>query len=248
MLSTRLLQDSSYYSFTRSIRTPTPTPSGTGTVRVNIIGPSESATWYSDVISKITSAKNTLYPGKTLTITQNNNSAYVGSDLTTSNFDCVLIWSDGSYSNTSLGTNLNSYITAGGGFVICVFANASVALPITFSYTNTPTVFPGNQNAGGGLTLGTYTSSDPLMLGVTSFNIGTAGYGANGLTLQSGATTVAQYSNGNILVAKKTIGTARTVSLNFFPPSSTVRSDFWSSSTNGGELMCNAIIWAGKGV
>jgi hypothetical protein len=36
--------------------------------------------------------------------------------------------------------------------------------------------------------------------------------------------------------------------LNFFLPSSSSRSDFWNISTNGGELMCNAIMWAGKAV
>jgi len=244
MLSTRLLQDSSYYAFMRQI---VPPPSNTGTIRVNIIGPSETASWYTDVLNKINSAKNALYPSKTLMITQNNNSAYSGSDLSTSTYDCVLIWTDAAYSNSALGTNLNNFISSGGGLVICVFAIASVSIT-NFIYTNCPVMFPGNQTAGGGLTLGTYTSGDPLMNGVTSFNIGTSGFGANGLTLQSGATTVAQYNNSTILVAKKVIGTARTVALNFFPPSSTARSDFWTSSTNGGELMCNAIIWAGKGV
>jgi hypothetical protein len=216
------------------------------TVRVNVIGPGETASWYSDVITKITTAKNSLYPGYTLTITQNNSTSYLGSDLLTSNFDTVFIWTDAAY-NTTLGTNLNSFVTAGGGIVICTFANASIAIT-NFAYTNSPIVYPGNQSAGGNLTLGTYTSSDPLMNGVTSFNIGSAGFGASGITLQAGATSVASYSNGTNLVAKKTIGSARTVSLNFFPPSTTARSDFWNASTNGDRLMTNAIMWSGKGV
>jgi len=218
----------------------------TRSVRVNVIGPSEDATWYADIITKITTAKNLLYPGYTLTITQNNNSAYSGSDLTVSNYDTVLIFTDGGFTSP-LGTNLNNFVTAGGGFVICTFANASVSI-VNFTYTNCPIVFPGNQSAGGNLTLGTYTSSDPLMNGVSSFNIGTSGYGASGLTLQAGATSVASYSNGTNLVAKKTIGSARTVSLNFFPPSSTVRTDFWNASTDGGKLMANAIMWSGKAI
>ena len=218
----------------------------TRSVRVNIIGPGEDPTWYADVITKITTAKNLLYPGYTLTITQNNSSTYTASDLLISNFDTVMVWTDGSLS-TSVGTNLNSFITAGGGLVICTFANASLSIQ-NFTYTNCPIVFPGNQSAGANLTLGTYTSSDPLMNGVTSFNIGTSGYGAGSLTLQAGATSVASYSNGNNLVAKKTIGNARTVSLNFFPPSSTSRSDFWTATTDGGKMMTNAIMWSGKGI
>jgi hypothetical protein len=215
-------------------------------VRVNIIGPGETASWYADVITKITTAKNSLYPGYTLTITQNNSTSYTGSDLLTSNFDTVFIWTDAAY-NSTLGTNLNNFVTSGGGLVICTFANASVSIT-NFTYTNCPIVYPNNQSAGANLTLGTYTSSDPLMNGVTSFNIGSAGYGASGLTLQSGATSVASYSNGNNLVAKKTIGSARTVSLNFFPPSSSARSDFWTASTNGDRLMTNAIMWTGKSI
>jgi hypothetical protein len=239
MLSTWLRIDSGYLA-TRS------QPSSTGTVRVNIIGPSETASWYADVITKINAAKATYYPSTNLIITQNNNSAYAGADLTTANYSCVMIWTDASYSNSALGTNLNNFVAAGGGLVICVFAVASVSLPVTFSYTNTPIVFPGNQTMSS-TSLGTYTSGDSLMRGVTSFNPGTARYGAGGLTTQSGATVVARYNDNNLLVVKKDIGTARTVALNFFPPSSTSRNDFWTASTNGGEMMCNAIIYAGKG-
>jgi len=223
-------------------------PTGANTnIRVNVIAAGETAAWYSDVLAKINAAKATYWPSTTLTITQNNNAAYSGSDLTTANFDCVFIWTDGSYSNTALGTALNSFVSSGGGLVIGVFAVASVSLPATFLYTNTPIVYPGNQTMSS-TSLGTYTSSDPLMRGVTSFNPGSSRYGAGGLTTQSGATIVAQYNDSNLLVAKKTIGTARTVALNFFPPSSSARSDFWTASTNGGELMCNAIVYAGKGV
>jgi hypothetical protein len=220
---------------------------GADTIRVNIIAPSDSSTFYSDVLSKINTAKNLLYPGKTLTVTQNNSSSYSGSDISISNYDCVFIWSNSSYSNSSLGTSLNNFVSSGGGLVICVFASASVKLPNTFLYTNTPCVFPGNQSMSS-TSLGTYTSSDPLMNGVSSFNPGSSRFGAGSLTLNTGATTVAQYNDGNILVAKQIIGTARTVTLNFFPPSSNARSDFWNSSTDGGKLMCNSIIWSGKGI
>ena len=250
MLGAWLRMDSGYLASTRATPIP-PAPSPTGTVRVNIVAASETASWFTDVVTKITTAKNSLYPSTTLNITQTNNAAYAGADLTTANYSCVFIWSDGSYSNTALGTALNNYVAAGGGLVICVFACASVQLPTTFNYTNTPIVFAGNQTMASS-SLGTYTSGDPLMLGVTTFNPGTSKYGAGGLTTQSGATVVARYNDNNVLVAKKDIvtggNTARTVALNFFPPSSASRSDLWVASTNGAELMCNAIIYAGRGV
>jgi len=220
-------------------------PTGANTVRVNIIANESTASWYTDVITKINNAKNTYYPTKTLTITQNNGSSYTGSDLTTSKYDVAFVWTDGSV-NASLGPNLNTFVTNGGSLVIAVFAIASVAIT-GFTYTNCPVVYPGNQTMSS-TGLGSYTSEDPLMLGVTSFNPGTSRYGAGGLIAQSGATVVARYNDNNLLVVKKNIGSARTVALNFFPPSNTTRSDFWNASTNGGELMCNAIMWAGKAV
>lgn len=231
-----VLKDSGYLS----------TSSSKTTIKVNVIAPSETAAWYSDVLSKINAAKNTNWSGITLTITQNNNSTYTGSDITTANYDVVFIWSDASYSSSLLGTNINNFVAAGGGLVICVFAVASVSIN-GFTYTNCPIVFANNQSMAS-TSLGTYTSADPLMRGVTSFNPGTSRYGAGGLTAQSGATTVAQYNDGNLLCVKKTIGSARTVALNFFPPSTTARADFWNATTNGGEMMCNAIVWTGKGV
>lgn len=220
---------------------------GKSNVRVNIIAPSETASWYADVLNKINAALAINYPSKTLTITQNNNSAYVGTDLTTSNYDTVFIWSDAAYSNSSLGTNLQNYIIAGGNLVIAVFASASVRLPNTFSYTYTPCDYPGNQSMAS-TSLGTYDSSDPLMLNVTSFNPGSSRYGAGGLTTNSGGVVVARYNDNNILVAKKTLNSSRLVTLNFFPPSNAARSDFWNASTDGGKLMLNSIIWTGGGV
>jgi hypothetical protein len=244
MLGSWLRIDSGYLASKRPIVSPTGV---VGTIRVNIIGPSETASWYSDVITKIQTARSTWWPSTTLTITQNNNSAYAGADISRANFDVVMIWTDAGYSNTALGTALNNFVAAGGGLCVAVFAVASVSLPATFNYTNTPVVYPGNQTMSS-TSLGTYTSSDPLMRGVTTFNPGSARFGAGGLTAQPGATVVAQYNDGNLLVVKKTIGSARTVGLNYFPPSSTARTDFWTASTNGGEMMCNAIVWCGYGV
>lgn len=220
-------------------------PTGASTVRVNVIAASDPSTYVTDVVTKITSARSSLYPSKTLTITQNNSSTYTGSDLTTANYDCIFIWSNGAFSGSTLGNNINTFINSGGGCVIAVFASASVQIA-GLNYALTPCVYPNNQSMAS-TSLGTYTSSDPLMLGVTTFNPGSSRFGAGGLTAQPGATVVANYNDNNILVAKKTQASgARTVTLNFFPPSSSMRSDFWNIATNGSQLMCNAIMWTGK--
>ena len=215
-------------------------------VRVNVIAAGDTASWYSDVLTKIQSAMTGSWSNKSLVITQNNSASYAGGDISVANYDVCFIWSNSAFTNSALGTALNNFVTAGGGFVICVFANASVNIS-GFTYTNCPTVFPGNQSMSS-QTLGTYTSNDPLMKNVTTFNVGGARYGAGGLTLQSGATTVASYNDSNILVAKKTMASgAQTVSINFFPPSSTAAGpSFWDATTNGGQMMANAIVWAGR--
>ncbi len=64
--------DSGYLSLQKKTSPPVPPISPTGTVRVNIIAPSEPASWFSDVVTKITAAKNANWPSTTLTITQNH--------------------------------------------------------------------------------------------------------------------------------------------------------------------------------
>jgi len=221
--------------------------SGRNSIRVNVVAPGEPSSWYQDVLNKIVIAMTGNWNDKSLIITQNNSSSYAGSDLSVSAYDTVLIWTDASFSNSALGTNLQNYVIAGGSLIVAVFASASLRLPNTFDYAYTPCVYPGNQTMAS-TGLGTYDSSDPIMKNVTTFNPGTSKYGAAGLTTQSGSTVVARYNDSNILVAKKTIGNARTVTLNFFPPSNTARSDFWNAATDGGKLLANSIVWSGKGV
>ena len=77
---------------------------------------------------------------------------------------------------------------------------------------------------------------NPLLAGVSSFDGGSSSF-RNPTGLAAGATQVAHWSDGTPLVAFK----GRVVGLNFFPPSSDVRSDFWKSSTDGVRLMTNAL-------
>ncbi len=230
-------------------RMPISRGGASGTVRVLFLAATSTVTWATDVTTKITGALATFYPAVTVTITTITDRTYTGSTLLRSSFDVVLLTQDASFSNASVGTALNTFVAAGGGLVITVFACSSVALA-GFTYaTYAPNVTTGaTNNRTGTSTLGTFTASDPLMANVTTFNAGTARYGSQTLTLNSGATTVAFYSDGGPLVVKRVIGTARTVSLNFYSPSSTVRADFWTATTHGDRIMANAIVWTGKAV
>lgn len=202
----------------------------------------------SDVRTKINAAVALLYPSVSVTITTITDRTTNGSTVTTANYDVAFVVTSQSFSNSALGTALNNFVAAGGGLVMTAFAMTTVPIP-GFSYANyAPVLSGGSNNRTGSSTLGTFTASDPLMSNVSTFNNGTSGFGATTLTLASGATVVASFTDGGQLVVKRVIGTARTVVLNFYAPSSDARSDFWTASTDGGRLMANAILWAGKAV
>jgi hypothetical protein len=164
-------------------------------------------------------------------------------------FDAVLVYTDyGCQDPTTFGNNLAAYIDGGGGVVNCVFSNASVLINGAFNTTAYQVIVPNNgQNSSPQLTLGTIL--DPchaIIQGITSFDGGSSSYRSSSNTLAPGATFVANWSNGDWLVAQKTgVGpmNARRADLNFYPPSSTVRSDFWDAATQGGQLMANALLW-----
>ena len=64
----------------------------------------------------------------------------------------------------------------------------------------------------------------------------------------SSAIDVADWSNGSLLVARRVIGGVNRVDLNFWPVSSDSFSGAWKSTTNGAQLMGNALKFtAGQG-
>jgi hypothetical protein len=96
------------------------------------------------------------------------------------------------------------------------------------------------------LTLGAINVPDcPLLAGVSKLDGGFSSYNATG-GLNIYAIDVADWSNGTPLVAYRNIGGGMVVGLNLYPPSSSVRSDFWHAETDGGTLMANAMAFAGS--
>ncbi len=164
-------------------------------------------------------------------------------------YDAVLVYSDCTFSDPNqVGDVLADYMDSGGGVVTATFAFTS------FSYG----IFGRLQSAGYlPFTMGSYTSGiqlslvgvqpqHPILNGVISFNGGTSSYHNTAIAVTSGSTLVANWSNGEPLIATKVPTLGRIVGLNFFPPSSDARSDFWVSSTNGALIMGNALIWAAR--
>src|SRR6267143_1529407 len=161
-------------------------------------------------------------------------------------YKSVLVWSDSGFANdTALGNNLADYVDGGGGVVIAVFTDAIVPLSGRFVSDDYYVLEP-NGDTLGHLTLGTvYEPSSPLMAGVTSFDGGTSSFRDGNPILNANAIRVADWSDGEPLIARRTINGNRRVDLNFFPPSTDSQSDFWVSSTDGVKIMANALEFVG---
>ncbi len=164
-------------------------------------------------------------------------------------FDAVLIFTDYSCQNgVMFGDSLAAYIDGGGGVVNCVFSTASVPIGGAFDSTMYQVVISTDQTDGDTLTLGTILDvCHPIMTGITNINGGPASYRSDtNVVLTPGSAYVANWSNGQWLVAEKlNVGpaNARRADLNFFPPSMSVRSDLWDTTSQGGQFMANALLW-----
>ncbi|CAN5918247.1 hypothetical protein BH11BAC7_BH11BAC7_16010 [soil metagenome] len=211
---------------------------------VLVCGAVAQQSWLDDVRNKLIST------GSFSTVTSYN--TYLTGTPTLAylqGFDAVLVFTDNACLDpTTFGNNLAAYIDGGGGVVNCVFANASVIIGGNYDTPAYQVIVPTNsQNSSPTLTLGTILNPcHPIVQGVTSFSGGSSSYRSASNILAPGAAFVANWSNGEWLIAEKlNVGpmNVRRADLNFYPPSSDVRSDFWSSSTQGARLMARSLLW-----
>ena len=163
-------------------------------------------------------------------------------------YDAVLVYSDTSFNDaTQLGNVLADYMDGGGGVVLTTFdfwndnGLGLLGRIVTAGYLPFTTA---TQTQGVTLTLSAVLPQHPILNGVKSFSGGTSSYHNSPISVTSGSTLVANWSNGEPLIATKIPTLGRIVGVNFYPPSSDVRGDFWVSSTDGALIMGNALIWA----
>jgi hypothetical protein len=162
-------------------------------------------------------------------------------------YSAVFVFGDAPiFDRIALGDVLANYSDAGRGVVVTAF-----------SYTTGFTCdIQGRILTGGYLpfTTGGFTQntlltlipdlpSHPILAGVNSFDGGTSSY-CGTISLTVGATQVAHWSNDVPLVATKKPSAGKIVGLNFYPPSSDARVDFWTATTDGARLMGNSLTWA----
>jgi hypothetical protein len=158
-------------------------------------------------------------------------------------YGAVLAYSDTSFENPgALAQNLKDYIDGGGRLVAATFDFDDTSIYFQGTVLDTggylPFTLSGQFQGDGPLSLVADDSSSPLLAGVASFNGGTSSYRSLS-SLADGATQVAHWSDGpsTPLVAFK----GNVVGLNFYPPSSDSSSDFWDASTDGVQLLVNAL-------
>lgn len=167
-------------------------------------------------------------------------------------YDAILAWTNFSpLDNAALGDVMADYVDAGGGVVVAVFANST---------TNTLRHIAGRWQTGGyevivalsgsttgSAALGTVVNpAHPVMQGITSFSGGSSSFRPTGTALTPGSNLIAEWSDGSVLAAEG--ASPQRLDLGFYPPSSDCSGTFWVSSTQGGELMANALVHVGGGV
>jgi MYXO-CTERM domain-containing protein len=163
-------------------------------------------------------------------------------------YDAVLVYSDSGFSDpVAMGDVLADYVDGGGNVVVATFAllgsGSNLGLQGRFITGGYSPITGSGQAQYTRLTMVKDLPSHPILAGVASFDGGSSSYHNDNAVVTSGATQIAHWSNNLPLVAAKTTSNGSAVALNFFPPSSDARSDFWESTTDGARLMANALTW-----
>jgi hypothetical protein len=164
-------------------------------------------------------------------------------------YDAVMVWTNSTpASSVALGDVLADYVDAGGGVVVTVYANSTTTANRNLGgrwQTGYEVILDQSGNSSGANgTLGTvHLPQHPVMAGVTSFTAGTIGSRPNGTALEVGATLVAEWSNGKVLVAQG--ANPKRIDLGFFPVNTSCSTVGYT--TGGDLLMANALVAASAG-
>jgi len=100
-------------------------------------------------------------------------------------------------------------------------------------------ITPGSYQISGRNFLVPIESDHPLLNNVNIFDGGSNSF--RGGTWSSGAEQVAKWTDGTPLIGTITVNGIRRVDLSFYPPSSDFSSGYWNSSTDGVQIMVNAL-------
>jgi len=163
-------------------------------------------------------------------------------------YDAVLTWNNYSYQNaTLLGDVLADYVDAGGGVVVAMYTVGNNARILgRFDSQNYWCInVPSNSySTYGAQTLGTvYDPTHPIMEGVSVLNATNPTISTNS-AIMPGAIKISDWSGGKPLVVTKLINGHRRVDLGMRPESNSVDGSEWNSTSDGGLLIANALLWS----
>jgi hypothetical protein len=161
---------------------------------------------------------------------------YTGTDLTGSNWNVVLYYTNSAqYGSTSLSNNLRTFVNNGNGLVTATFAWN--LYPVGFDHTLT--CFGTAAQSAKVITVN--YSGHPITTGLSgTLTNGVSTFMNSVSTLQSGSTLISTFqSDGSYFAAVNTVGSARLVSVNTWPSNVTTYS-------NLRDFFARSVLWAGQ--
>lgn len=219
---------------------PTQRAAAQNTINVLFYAINESADRFDDVENKIA-------PNGNFNITRITSGTPTLATLQA--YDVVVVWNVSAFpDSTTLGDNLADYVDGGGSVVNMYFSvDSARAIGGRWASQGYDSITPGTAAPSAALTLSPVLPSHPMLNGVTSFSGGKASFHAQG-TVPFAATRVANWSNGQPLLAYQTYIQSCVATLNMYPPSSDSPdgSTFWDASTDGDVLMANVFTYVGN--
>jgi hypothetical protein len=207
-------------------------------VKVIIVGSADDA-FRGDIVGKISGAGFTVafFDAKIATPTL--------ADLNP--HDVAFVYTDTSQDSVALGDVLADFVDSGKPVVVALGSMATGFAPrgrwATGGYG--PIADHPVLNGDGPHTLVPVIPGHPLLAGVNSFSGGALNFRTTATTVESGAVRVADWSTGQVLIATfDTKFVAKVVALVFFPASDDVFPGLWDASTDGAQIMANALNYA----
>jgi hypothetical protein len=170
-------------------------------------------------------------------------------------YDSILVFGGSErWSSTTrqvAGDVLADYADAGGGVVVGVFTIGSNGdnWILEGRWDDSPryrVMVHHASQASGRQTIGArHVPEHPLLANVSTFDGGSGSSRVPIADLTPQSVLIADWTDGEPLVAVKELsGMGRRVDLNFYPPSSDSKYDFWLVGTDGDVLLANAVTWA----
>lgn len=164
-------------------------------------------------------------------------------------YDALLCYTNSTPANNiTWGDVLADYVDAGGGVVVAVFANSTTSTGRNIAgrwQTGYEVILDQSGNASGAAsTLGTVAvPTHPVMTNVSTFTGGSIGSRPVGTALEVGATLIASWNTGHVLVAEG--ANPRRIDLGFYPPPASCSQSGWA--IGGDVLMANALVHVSNG-